>query len=314
MFWINIKRIIRSGFVNFWRNGFVSLASILVITITLFLIGSLIFFSAVLNFALEELRNKVDINVYFTTVADEKEILALKGNLESLAEVASVEYTSREQALEEFRLRHENDFLTLQALEELGENPLGASLNIRATDTSQYESIARFLENVGAFEEGGTSIIDSVNYNQNKVAIERLGRVIDGAETLGIAIIIVMAAVSIVIVFNTVRLAIYTSREEISVMRLVGAENRFIRGPFMIEGFLYGIFSAVVSLIIFYPVTAWMGGATERFFGGINVFDYYLANFGQIFLIIIVSGIVLGVISSYIAVRRYLGGKYYKQY
>ncbi|MBI2109192.1 MAG: ABC transporter permease [Parcubacteria group bacterium] len=312
MFWINIKRIIRSGFVNFWRNGFVSLASILVITITLFLIGSLIFFSAVLNFALDELRNKVDINVYFTTAAPEGDILALKGNLESLTEVSSVAYISRDEALAEFRTRHENDFLTLQALEELGENPLGASFNIRATETSQYESIARFLENVGPSAEGNSSIIDSINYNQNKVAIERLGRVIDGAETLGIAIIVVMAAISIVIVFNTVRLAIYTSREEISVMRLVGAENRFIRGPFMIEGFLYGIFSAVVSLIIFYPVTAWMGGATERFFGGINVFDYYIANFGQIFLIITVSGIVLGVISSYIAVRRYLGGKYYQ--
>ncbi len=314
MMWINIKRIIRAGFIDFWRNGFVSLASILVITITLFLIGSLIFFSAVLNFALGELRNKVDINVYFTASAAEEEILSLKGRLESIAEVAGTEYTSREQVLEEFRAAHENDFETLQALDELAENPFGASINIRAKETSQYESIARFLENIGIENDGGTSIIDSLNYNQNKAAIDRLGKVIDGAETLGIAIIIVMAVISVVIVFNTVRLAIYTSREEISVMRLVGAENRFIRGPFMVEGFLYGIFSAVVALIVFYPVTAWMGGATERFFGGINVFDYYIENFGQIFIIITVSGIILGVLSSYIAVRRYLSGAYYKQY
>jgi cell division transport system permease protein len=96
-------------------------------------------------------------------------------------------------------------------------------------------------------------------------------------------------------------------------MRLVGAEDRFIRGPFMIEGILYGFASAIISLIIFYPVTAWLGGATEQFFGGINVFDYYLQNFGQIFLIIVVSGIVLGTVSSFFAVRRYLGGRYYKQ-
>ena len=130
---------------------------------------------------------------------------------------------------------------------------------------------------------------------------------------MGIAIIIVMAVISIVIVFNTIRLAIYTSREEIGVMRLVGADNRFIRGPFIVEGTLYGFASAIVSLIIFYPVTAWLGGATERFFGGINVFDYYIQNFGQIFLIIVATGIILGAISSYFAVRRYLGGKYYKQ-
>ncbi|MDP3725969.1 MAG: permease-like cell division protein FtsX [bacterium] len=314
MMWTNTKRIIRAGFINFWRNGFVSLASILVITITLFLIGSLVFFSAVLNFALDELKNKVDVNVYFTVSATETEVLALKQNLEALPEVKAVSYTSREQAIEEFKKRHEGDSLTLQALEELGENPLGASLNIRAQETSQYESITNFLENINDSEGGGTSFIDSINYHQNKAAIDRLGRVIDGAETLGIAIIIVMAVISVVIVFNTVRLAIYTSREEINVMRLVGAENRFIRGPFIIEGFLYGIFSAISSLIIFYPVTAWMGQATERFFGGINVFDYYIENFGQIFLIIVISGIVLGMLSSYIAVRRYLSGKYYKQY
>jgi len=309
----NFKRIIRAGFLNFWRNGFVSLASILVITITLFLIGSLIFFSAVLNFSLEELKNKVDINVYFTVSAAEEDVFTLKTNIESLPEVASVEYTSRDQALEEFRERHANDFLTLQALEELDENPLGASLNIRAQETSQYESIARFLEDTQALESGVGSIIDSINYHQNKVAIDRLGHVVDGAETLGVAIIIVMAAISIVIVFNTIRLAIYTSREEIGVMRLVGAENQFIRGPFIVEGILYGLASAIVSLVIFYPTTAWLGSATERFFGGINVFDYYIEHFGQIFLIIIISGMVLGAISSFFAVRRYLGGKYYKQ-
>ena len=251
MIWTNIKRITRAGFLNFWRNGFVSLAAILVITITLFLIGSLIFFSAVLNFSLEELKNKIDINVYFAVSASEDEMFALKSNIETLPEVASVEYTSREKALEEFRERHSNDFLTLQALEELDENPLGASLNIRAKETSQYESIARFLEGANALEFGAGSIIDSINYHQNKVAIDRLGRVVDGAETLGISIIIVMAIISIVIVFNTVRLAIYTSREEIGVMRLVGAEDRFIRGPFMIEGILYGFASAIISLIIF---------------------------------------------------------------
>lgn len=314
MFWTNLKRIIRAGFINFWRNGFVSLASILVITITLFLIGSLIFFSAVLNFSLEELKNKVDISVYFTVSAPEEEMLTLKGNLEQLPEVKSVVYTTREEALAEFKERHANDFLTLQALEELEENPLGASLNIRAQETSQYESIARYLEDASALGSGAGSIVDSINYHQNKAAIERLGRVIDGAETLGIAIIAVMAVISVVIVFNTVRLAIYTSREEIGVMRLVGAENRFIRGPFIIEGMLYGLSSAIISLIIFYPTTAWLGGATERFFGGINVFDYYIQNFGQIFLIIVFSGILLGAVSSFFAVRRYLGGKYYKQY
>ena len=307
MFWTNFKRIIRSGFLNFWRNGFVSLASILVITITLFIIGSLIFFSAVMDFSLEELRSKVDINVYFISSASEESIGALKSDLEALPEVKLVTYTSRDEALLQFKTRHENDFLTLQALEELGENPLGASLNIRAKETSQYESIARFLEDAQALAAGATPIVDSINYHQNKIAIDRLTRIIDGAQMLGAAIIIIMAIISAVIVFNTIRLAIYTSREEIGVMRLVGANSWYIRGPFLVEGLMYGFLSSIIALTIFYPVTAWLGRATERFFGGINVFDYYLDHFGEIFLIIVSTGIFLGAISRYIATRRYLG-------
>jgi len=312
MFWTNTKRIIRSGFLNFWRNGFVSLASILVITITLFVIGSLIFFSAVMNASLEQIKNKVDIDVYFVTSAPEEEINVLRRSLEELPEVKSVAYTSREEALVQFRQRHADDFLTLQALEELDENPLGASLNIRAKETSQYASIARFLENRNALRAGETQVVDKINYYQNKIAIDKLTKIIDSAETLGLTIVIVFALISAVIVFNTIRLAIYTSREEIAVMRLVGASNKYIRGPFVVEGFMYGVISALIALILFYPVTLWLGKATGQFFGGINVFEYYVQNFGQVFAIIMFSGIFLGVISSYFAVRRYISKKYLK--
>ena len=143
--WTGFKRIVRSGLVGFWRNAFVSLASIFVITVALFVIGSTILIDQVLGVSLQNIENKVDINVYFVTSAGEGEIESLKTSLEGLPEVAEVTYTSRDQALEEFRERHAGDELTLQALEELGENPLGASLSIRARDTSQYEGIAEFL-------------------------------------------------------------------------------------------------------------------------------------------------------------------------
>ena len=304
------KRIIRSGVLTFLRNGFVSLASVLVITITLFVIGLLIFFSAMTQASLEQIKNKVDIDVYFTTSAAETDVLALKSSLENLPEVRSVIYTSREKALEQFKGRHEGDFLTLQALDELGDNPLGASLNILAKETSEYESIALFLDDKNKQAEGSSKIIDKVNYYQNKVAIDRLTRVIGSAETLGFILVLVLAFIATVITFNTIRLAIYTSREEIGVMRLVGASKKYIHGPFLVEGFLYGVVSAVFVLVLFFPVTWWLGGATEQFFGGINVFDYYVSNFLEILLIILVSGIFLGVSSSYFAVRRYINKRY----
>ena len=306
MWWTNVKRVIRYGSVGFIRNSFVSLSTILVMTITLFVIGSLIFIGALLNTTLEQVRDKVDINVYFITTASEGSILSLKKSIEALPEVKAVEYLSREQALERFRERHKNDQLTLQALDELEENPLGASLSIRAKETSQYEGIANFLQNDSAVAQGEEQIVEKINFFQNKVAIDRLTRIIDSAEQFSIVIIVFLLVASVMITFNTIRLAIYIARDEISVMKLVGAGDSYIQGPFVFEGALYGVVSGIVTLILFYPLTLWLGPITEGFFNEINIFQYYLNNFGQIFLIIMGTGIGLGAVSSYLAVRRYL--------
>jgi cell division transport system permease protein len=306
MLWTNTKRIIKSGFVSFWRNSAVSLASVLVMTMTLFMLGSLIFTGATLNASLEQIRDKVDVNVYFVTTAPEEEILSLKQSVEALPEVAFAEYVSRDEAIERFRVRHQNDQLTLQALEELDENPLGANLNIKAKETSQYEGIAKFLESESALASGEQPIIDKVNYAQNKAAIDKLTTIIDSLETFGFIITIILIVVSVIITFNTIRLAIYTSREEISVMRLVGASNMYIRGPFVFEGIMYGVLSAIITLIMFYPITIWLSPVTEGFFSNVNLASYYINNFAEIFLIILGTGVALGAISSYLAVKKYL--------
>lgn len=307
MFWLKVKRIVRAGFFSFWRNGFISLSSILVMVVTLFVIGSVIFSSVVLKSTLDQIRDKVDINVYFVTTAEENEILAMKKSLEQLPEVLTpVVYVTRDEALADFRKRHENDQFTLQALDELGENPLGATLNIKAKDPSQYEGIARFIESKRTASVGTDSIIDKVNYYQNKDAIDRLTKIINSANNLGLVLTLFLVAISILITFNTIRLVIYMSRDEISVMRLVGASDRYIRGPFFVAGCIYGFVSAIITLMIFYPLTLWLGGATADFFVGLNIFHYYLSNFGEVFLIIVGSGIIIGSISSYLAVRKYL--------
>jgi cell division transport system permease protein len=306
MLLINIKRIIKSGFFNFVRNGFVSLSSILVMVITLSVIGSTIFTSAIFNSALDEIKNKVDVNVYFVTTAVESDILNIKKSLEALPEVDQVTYVSRDQVLSNFKKKHENDQFTLQALEELSENPLGATLNIKAKNPSQYESVANFLTGKNVLSSEGAPIIDKVNYFQNKAAIDKLTKIINSADRFGLFFTIILIAVSILITFNTIRLVIYISREEISVMRLVGASTFYIRGPFVVGGILYGIFSGLITLILFYPITFWLGRVTQNFFIGFNVFDYYTKNFGEFFVVVIGSGIAIGAISSYLAVKKYL--------
>lgn len=303
---INFKRVLKSGFVNFWRSGVVSFASVLVMVVTLVIIGSLLVGGAVLDSALSLVKDRVDINIYFRTDAKEVEITNLKNSLIKLPEVRSITYTTREQALSDFKERHKDNALITSSLEEIGDNPLGASLSVRAKEPSQYESIARFLESDQNLTVNGINVIDKVNFYQNKKIIDRLSKIVASAEQLGFAISLLFIIIVILVTFNTIRLAIFISKEEIAVMKLVGASNWYIRGPFIITGILYGVVGSVLSLCILYPATSWLGQVTENFFGGINVSDYFLQNFFQILLILLASGCALGAVSSYLAVRKYL--------
>ncbi len=305
MFWVNVKRILRSGVISFRRNGIVSIASVLITTITLSVIAGLVLLQAILAFALTDIRDKVDITIYFTSSATESTILDLKGSLEKLPEVASIEYISEESALAIFKERHQNDYITLQALEEIGDNPLGASLNVKAKETSQYETVVKFLEGDSSSVKVAAASIDKINYYQNKAVIDRLSVLANGAERLGIIISFIMVIISIMITFTTIRLAIFIAKEEIGIMRLVGANNRYIRGPFIIEGIIYGILASLITMLIFFPITYWLGNHMSDFFG-LNLYDYFTSNFFQILAVVLVSGIIIGTISSWIATSRYL--------
>lgn len=308
MSWVTIKRIFRAGFLDFWRNGFVSFASVLMMIFTLFVIGLAVFTGIILETTLQEFRDKADMSVYFTVDAPQAKIDELQTSVKALPEVAEVTFMTRDEALAQFRERHQNDQLTLQALDELGSNPLGAVLTIKAKDLSQYEGIATFLRGQEALAAGEASIIDKINYydEQHRNALNRLSEITDSAKWIGLVIILIFVLTTVAISFNTLRLAIYSSREEIQVMRLVGAGKGYIRAPFIVEGVLYGLIAGIVTLILFYPLTWWLGQSTERFFGGVSVFSYYLTHFPFFFLVIVGSGVVLGAVASYLAVRRYL--------
>ncbi len=301
----SLRRIVRSGFIGFWRSAYVSLASIFVITVALFVIASTMLIEQLLTVSLQNIQSKVDINVYFVTSAPETDVMALKTKLESLPDVAGVTYTSREEALEEYRLKNANDSVAMQALEELGENPLGATLAVRARETSQYENIARFLDEQKALETSAAPLIDEVNYADNKESIETLTNIIGAVERASFVTMIVLIVAAVLITFNTIRLAIYTAREEISVMRLVGASNSFIRGPFMLQGVMYGVISGVLALAILYPIMIWIGPATAEFFE-FDLYAYFVSNFSTLFLTIVGIGVGLGLVSSVLAITRYL--------
>lgn len=307
MRWITTKRVIRSGFINFWRNGSVSLSAVFVMVVALFMIGSTLLVTAFLGTALKDLQDKIDVNIYLDASADESAITALKTQIEALPEVKAVTYIPREDALAVFKERHKDDNRIMQALDEIGGNPLTAVLTIKAKEPSQYEGIAAYLSNKSELSPSNTlSIVNKVNYNDNKVAIDRLSKIIAGVKKLGGILTVVMIALSVLITFNTIRLAIFIARDEIGVMRLVGGSSEYVRGPFVVEGVIYGLVAGILTLVMLYPITYWLKSTTQVFYGGVDLLHYFVANFVQIFFVILLSGVALGAVSSYLAVRKYL--------
>jgi len=301
----NLRRIIRAGLINFKRNGTVSLSAVLVMTIMLSVFVGLIFLQAVLAYSLDQVKNQVDVTIYFNTDAPESQILNLKSAIDKLPGVSSSVYLSADKVLENFKERHKDDYLTLQALEELGSNPLGAEINIKSNELGQYEDIANFLEKETALTKGENSIINKIDYRQNKQIIDRLNEIINKGRYLGLIVSAFLVLISVIVIFNTIKLAIYIAKDEIKIMRLVGASRRYTSGPFIVEGMTYAFLSTILTLIIFYPVSLWLGNNMTSFLG-LNIYNYFLANFWQIFLIILAASLVVSVFSSLLAILRYI--------
>ena len=298
---ITFRRVLTYGWLSFRRNGWLSTATILVMMLMLFVIGGLLLISVVSNTVLNDLENKIDISMSFRKNTSEATILAIQRETEALAMVREVSYVSPEEALTSFKERHKDDPAVLASLEELGEeNPLPATLNIKARDPNDFPAIAKFLE--GKNFPG----VEKINYFENQKVIERLSSVVRGMRSLGIVAVLVLGFVAVLVAFNTVRLAIYTAREEINIMRLVGATNWYIRGPFMVEGILQGSIAAVATALFFFPIIWLSASKILVFLPSINLFRYFAQNFFEFLLILLVIGVSLGVGSSMIAVRRYL--------
>ncbi|MEI6057802.1 MAG: permease-like cell division protein FtsX [bacterium] len=316
MIFTNFKRITRGGFINFWRNGFLSFAAVIVITLSLTVFGGIIFISAFGHALINQVKDKVDINVYMTLAAPESDILSLQKTLQKLPEVSAVNYISSTTALTNFQTKWAGNDLILQGLNEIGYNPLPAVLNVKAKDPSQYAGIADFLSSNQALGKDGSTIVEKVNYNQNKLVIQRLSQIISAVNVAGSIIAIIFIFVAVIMIFNTIRLIVYNAKDEIGVMKLVGASNIYVRGPFVVSGIMYGVVSGVITLIILALIAHYSDVVIIKLAGiqGIDDFSvvvnilstYFLANFSQIFSIIMGSGVVLGGISSYVAVRRYL--------
>lgn len=295
------KRIFSWALKEISRNKgvFSTTAFILVIGITLF--GSLFLLRGLIDYTVNLLENKADIAVFFNKNASEEEILKFKEELSKIPEVKEVEFVSREEALNQFKERHKGEKEIMESLEEIGDNPFLPHLNIKAWKASQYDKITNFIEMSSLKDE-----VDKIDYSQNKFLINRIFSISRNIKVIYTILISVSIILIILVVFNTVRLAIYDLRDEISIMRLVGASNWFIRGPFVMEGIIIGFLTSLISLAIT-GISAYLISPKISFFvPGFNLFSYFKAHFLFLAGIEILFGIAISALSSLIAVRKYL--------
>ena len=296
-----LSRIFKYGWQNFSRGKWLSAATLVVIVLALVVFESLIVFTVITKTSLSLLQEKIDISVYFKSATTEDEILKIKKVVEALPETAEVEYVSRDKALGLFREAHKDDVAISQALAELNENPLSPVLNIKAKKPDQYAAIADELG-----RNDWKPITQKITYRQNQTIIDRLSKIIDITNRVGLILTILLTLTAIIITFNTVSLAIYSNREEIGIMRLVGAPNGLISGPYMVEGIIYGVMGAAISLLIFWPTIYWGAPYLKYFLADLDLRAYFFAHFFALVGYQLIFGIALGVISSNFAIQKYL--------
>jgi len=297
----SLKRIIKLGIKGFFRNTALSIASVFIIALVVFLITMLFLFNIASKKLITDIREKVDITVYFKEEVSGEEILQVKDKLFQIPEVKDIEYVSKEEALDSFVEKHKDDSVLLESLEEVGGNPFLASLNIKAHQADQYEQISNFLAN-SPFKD----MFAKVDYYQRKPVIEKLFSVTSTLNKGGILISIIFGIIAILVAFNTVKIAIFNSSEEISTMRLVGASNWFIQGPFLIQGFIAGVLAAVITLVLTLGLTWGLDSKIKVLVPEISALFLFLQNFGLLLLIQIGLGVGVGMLSSFMAIRKYL--------
>jgi cell division transport system permease protein len=302
-------RVFRNGIINFARNLSLAAAAIAVMTVTLTIILFSLIVNATFSNTINQITSKIDISVYLNDSVTTQQVNNLMTELKNLPNVRKVGYISQDQALTEYKTENSTNKSLLQALSVIGTNPLPASIEISPVNPDKIQIIKNFLDkpqNITLQDpQAGTS------YSGNeKAAIDKIAHATDIIREAGVVAVIVFACISVLIIFNTIRMTIFNRREEINIMRLLGANSWYVKGPFIVESSLYGIISALISILIIDVL--FVGSASALQASSLGLLDIGYANhdfkvhFWILLTLQLVVGILIGAASSLIATRRYL--------
>ncbi len=299
---LKLWRTFREGWQNFRRNGWLSFATVSILTLSLFIVGLSTLLGLTTHYMLQNMREKVSVNVSFNPDIPEPRILEIRDELSKYKkEIASVEYVSRDAALETFLAENKNNPAVIQAIEEIGENPLLPSLVIKAVHPEDFQVIVNQIQR-STFQ----SDISRINYDKNRKIFNNLEKNNKSIQKVGLILGIAFIFIAVLITFNTIRITIYSHRQEFEIMRLVGASNIYVRMPFVFEGVFYGIAAALATTIALFGAAYIISPLTQGALPQGNFMGLYIEFLVPVLLGLLLLGIFLGVLSSSIAIRRYL--------
>ncbi len=298
---LSLGRIIKFSLQDVYRNVWLSLVTIIILILALFSINMLLVVRAVGQTAVNAVKEKIDINLYLKNDSSEDQIMALKVKVENLPEVKEVTYISKTDALKAFKEKHQDNPEILSALREIGENPLAPSLVIKPKNLNSFDDL---ITRLNAFDD---SIIESRNFTNYKVMLEKINSITDKVSQAGLFLSLIFIFITVLVIYNSVRVAIYTHRREITIMRLVGASRWFIQAPYLLSGVIYTLIGTMAIMLIFYPFLSLLQPYLEAFFVGynFNLMAYFYQNVLIIFGSEFVFASLINVIASQLAVSKY---------
>lgn len=299
---ISFFRVIKTGFVNFWRNLWLSVAATMVMSVTLIIFATLFLLFMLTNYSISTIQNTVDVSIYYKIGLNEQTIASINDQVKADSRVKEISYVSADQAFENFKVQHQDDPLITQSLNELTDNPLPATLHIKAHNLEDYPGITQMLA-----QDNFAEFIDKINYEDNREIIERLDKILTFIITFGIGLVAVFSLIALLVIFNTITLTIYNRKEEVEIMRLVGATNWYIRGPFLTESILYSICSTLIAGAVFIPVFSKVLPKVAMYVNPqLTLYSRNIFSFWYLVLMLFVLALVISILSTFMAIRKYL--------
>jgi cell division transport system permease protein len=299
---LSFLRVIKFALQDISRNMSLSVMTVLILVLMLLSINTVVIIRAITNRATQEIKSRLDVSVYFDKNATDAQIEETKKYIQSFPEVTEIVFYTKEQVLEQFKQKYSGNSEIMSSLDELNDNPLGATIIIKTREPGDYKKIIDSLS-VPEYE----NIIESKTFEDTQKAIDKIDSIMWQVERFSMFLSSFFAIIAFIIIFNTIRVAIYTQRIEISIKKLVGATNWFIRGPYLIESFIFSILSASSAYLLVLLVCRFLDPYLQIIFEDPNfLFSYFIGRFAIFFSAQFVIVLFLTMFSSFVAMRRHL--------